>query len=108
MNKSNSVNILKTKVFNTINTTSKYSNKKKLIRTGNGSHRHINDNYLTKNTSTNHKNSNIFCRLYSDAKIKKVVYKRPCHYGSNSKEKRRFQDDGNNLYETINGKVLIK
>ena len=104
LNKSNSVNILKTKVFNTINTTSKYSNKKKLIRTENGSHRRINDNYLTKN----HKNSNIFCRLYSDAKIKKVVYKRPCHYGSNSKEKRGFQDDGNNLYETINGKSFNK
>ena len=108
LNKSNSVNILKSKVFNTINTTRKYSNKKKLLGAKGGSHRHINDNYLTKNANTNHKNSNIFNRLYSDANIKKVVYKRPCHYGSNSKERRGFQDDGNNIYETINGKSFNK
>jgi hypothetical protein len=99
-------------VFNTINTTTKYNNKRKLIGAGGGSHRFINDNYLTKNTNRNtnisHKNSNIFSRLYSDAEIKKVVYKRPCHYGSNSKEKRGFQDDGNNIYETINGKSFNK
>jgi hypothetical protein len=99
-------------VFNTINTISKYNNKKKLIGSGGGSHRFINDNYLTKNTNRNtninHKNSNIFSRLYSDAEIKKVVYKRPCHYGSNSKENRGFQDYGNNIYETINGKSFNK
>ena len=108
LSKSNSVNILKTKVFNTINTTSKYSNRKRLIGSGSGSHIRINDYYLTKNINTNDKNSNIFSRLYSDAKIKKVVYKRPCHYRSNSKEKRGFQDDGNNIYETINGKSFNK
>ena len=108
LNKSNSINKLKTKVFNTINTTRKYSNKKKLIGSGGGSYRRIIDNYLTKDTSTNHKNSNIFNRLYSDAKIKKVVYKRPCHFGSNSKEKKRHQDYENNIYETINGKTINK
>jgi len=106
LSKSNSANRLKIKMFNTINTTSKYSNKKKLIGSG-GSYRRIND-FLTRNTSSNHKNSNIFNRLYSDARIKKVVYKRPCHYGSNSKEKRGLQDDGNNIYETINGKTFNK
>lgn len=90
LNKSNSVNILKTKVFNTINTTSKYSNRKRLIGSGSRSHSRINDYYLTKNINANDKNSNIFSRLYSDAKIKKVVYKRPCHYRSNSKEKKRI------------------
>ena len=106
LSKSNSANRLKIKMFNTINTTSKNSNKKKLIGSG-GSYRRIND-FLTRNTSSNHKNSNIFNRLYSDAKIKKVVYKRPCHYESNSKEKRGLQDDGNNIYETINGKTFNK
>jgi hypothetical protein len=56
----------------------------------------------------NNNNSNIFERLYRDAKIKRVVYKRPCHYSNNSKENKIFQDYNNNVYETINGKTFNK
>ena len=37
-------------------------------------------------------NSNIFDRLYNDAKIKRLVYRRPCHF-SNSKEKQKTNDN---------------
>ena len=108
-NKPFSVNKYKIKVFNTITNTKK-NLKTKTNFPESKSLRYINDSYLTQNYNTinNSKNSNIFNRLYNDAKIKRVVYKRPCHYSSHSKEKNIFQDNINNIYETINGKTINK
>lgn len=109
-NKSNSANKYRLNVFNTLkNTKKKYKNKNNFIENKNS--KYINDSYLTKNFNTiaNNNNSNIFNRLYNDAKIKRVVYKRPCHYGSHSKENNNiFQDDIDDVYETINGKTINK
>ena len=105
--KSNSVNKYKINLFNTLNNSKKY-NKKTFVPESKNI-RYTNDSYLTKNFNTiNNNNSNIFDRLYNDAKIKRVVYKRPCHYGSNSKENNIFQDDFNDVFETINGKTINK
>ena len=106
LNKSNSANKIKTKIFNTISATrNNYS--KHIKEKGGSSYSRINNSHLTQNTTKN--NSNIFNRLYNDAKIKRLVYKRPCHNGSsNSKDKKIVQDFGNNVYETINGKAFNK
>jgi len=106
LNKSNSANKIKTKIFNTISATrNNYS--KHIKEKGGSSYSRINNSHLTQNTTKN--NSNIFNRLYNDAKIKRLVYKRPCHNGSsNSKDKKIIQDFGNNIYETINGKTFNK
>ena len=106
LTKSNSANKIKTKIFNTISATrnnfTKHSKNK-----GGSSYSRINNSHLTQNITKN--NSNIFNRLYNDAKIKRLVYKRPCHNGSsNSKDKKIVQDFGNNVYETINGKTFNK
>ena len=108
-NKPFSVNKYKIKIFNTITNTKK-NHKTKINNPESRSLKYINDSYLTQNYNTinNNKNSNIFNRLYNDAKIKRVVYKRPCHYSSHSKEKNIFQDNKNNIYETINGKTIYK
>ena len=107
LNKVNSMNKYKINVFNTLNNTKKY-NKKTFIPESKNI-RYTNDSYLTKNYITiNNNNSNIFDRLYNDAKIKRIVYKRPCHYGSNSKENNMFQDDISDAFETINGKTINK
>lgn len=108
-NKSKSVNKYKTKIFNTINNTKKkQKNKSNFLDDKN--FMHLNDSHLTHNYNTINcnKNSNIFDRLYNDAKIKRVVYKRPCHFNSQSKENNIFQDNLNNIYETINGKKIDK
>ena len=106
LNKSSSANKIKRKIFNTISTTRINYNKATQSK-GDSSYSRINTSHLTQNTTKN--NSNIFNRLYNDAKIKRVVYKRPCHNGtSNSKEKKIVQDFGNNVYETINGKPFNK
>ena len=106
LNKSKSVNKIKTKIFNTISATRNNYNKH-IKDKGGSSYSRINNSHLTQNTIKN--NSNIFNRLYNDAKIKRLVYKRPCHNGSsNSKDKKIVQDFGNNVYETINGKAFNK
>ena len=106
LNKSNSANKLKAKIYNTISATRNNYNKQNKVK-GGSSYSRINNSNLTQNTTKN--NSNIFNRLYNDAKIKRVVYKRPCHNGnSNSKDKKMAQDFGNNVYETINGKTFNK
>ena len=106
LNKSNSVNKIKTKIFNTISATRNNYNKHTKDK-GGSSYSRINNSHLTQNITKN--NSNIFTRLYNDAKIKRIVYKRPCHNGSsNSKDKKITQDLGNNVYETINGKTFNK
>ena len=46
--------------------------------------------------------------MYNDAKIKRIVYRRPCHYSSHSKENNIFQNYSNNIYETINGRTINK
>ena len=109
MNKAYSVNKYKMKVFNTINNTKKKLRTKQSFPEGKNL-KYNNDSYLTQNYNTinNSKNSNIFERLYNDAKIKRVVYKRPCHYTNQSKEKNIFQDNISNIYETINGKTFNK
>ena len=106
--KSNSVNKFKMKIFNTISNTNHRNKKKSIIPRGKNL-KYINENYLTGNFNiTNNDNSNIFNRLYNDAKIKRIVYKRPCHYGIHSKESNGFQDYLNNIYETINGRTINK
>ena len=99
-NKSNSFNKFKPKIFNTINTTKNNFNKSPKIPGGESSR--YNKSYLTQNIMNN--NGNIFNRLYNDAKIKRVVYKRPCHFSNNSNDNKIFQDYTSNVYETINGK----
>ena len=106
--KSKSVNKFKINVFNTIKNTKKKNNIKRNYNEYQNL-RNINDSYLTKKFKTiNNDNSYIFNRLYNDAKIKRVAYKRPCHYGSQSKENNIFQDYKYNAYETINGKIINK
>ena len=112
LNKSKSAKKYKIQYCNTINS-NKSKNKIKYDpkNSGSSSLRHINDSYLTHNFTTinnNYKTNNIFERLYNDAKIKRVVYKRPCHYSSHSKEKKIFEDTMSNVYETINGKTINK
>ena len=110
LSKSKSANKYKIKYFNTIN----YNNniiKKDTKNSGSSSLRFINDSYLTHNFTTinnSNFNRNIFERLYNDAKIKRLVYRRPCHYCSQSKENKIFEDTMSNIYETINGKTINK
>ena len=109
LSKSKSANKYKIKYFNTIN----YNNniiKNDTKNSGSSSLRFINDSYLTHNFTTinNNFNRNIFERLYNDAKIKRLVYRRPCHYCSQSKENKIFEDTMSNIYETINGKTINK
>ena len=105
-NKANSVNKYKINVFNTLNNTKK--NKKKVFIPESKNIRYTNDSYLTRNFNTINNNSNIFDRLYNDAKIKRIVYKRPCHYGNDTKENNIFQDDISDVFETINGTTINK
>jgi len=96
-------------MFNTI-TSTKSNNFNKIPRIKSGkSYKYNNSHsFLTQDLMANKNNSNIFERLYQDAKIKRVVYKRPCHYSNSSKENKIFQDYKNNVYETINGKTFNK
>jgi hypothetical protein len=96
-------------MFNTIAST-KSNNFNKMLKIKSGKSYKYNNRYsfLTHNLTAKNNNSNIFERLYRDAKIKRVVYKRPCHYSNNSKENKIFQDYNNNVYETINGKTFNK
>ena len=108
-NKSNSANKYKLNAFNTLNKTKKNYKTKTHFPNNNKKIKYINDSYLTRNFNTiENNNSNIFDRLYNDAKIKRVVYKRPCHYGNHSKEKNIFQDIIDDDFETINGKIINK
>jgi hypothetical protein len=72
LNKSNSVNKIKTKIFNTISANRNNYNMLTHDK-GGSSYSRINNSHLTQNTNKN--NSNIFNRLYNDAKIKRLVYK---------------------------------
>jgi len=107
-NNSNGYKQFKPALFNTIAST-KSNNFNKIPRIKSGkSYKYNNHSFLTQDLMANNNNSNIFDRLYRDAKIKRVVYKRPCHYSNNSKENKIFQDYKNNVYETINGKTFNK
>ena len=96
-------------LFNTI-TSTKSNNFSKIPRIKSGkSYKYNNSHsFLTQDLMTNNNNSNIFERLYRDAKIKRVVYKRPCHYSNSSKENKIFQNYNDNVYENINGKTFNK
>ena len=109
LNKSNSANKYKIRLLNTLNN-NKRRFKKDSQFPGGSSLRYINDSYLTHNFTTinNNLNLNIFDRLYNDAKIKRVVYKRPCHYCSQIKKNKIFEDNISSVYETINGKTINK
>ena len=108
-NNSNGYHKFKPTMFNTITSTksNKY-NKIPRIKSGKSYKYNNNHSFLTQDLMTNNNNSNIFERLYRDAKIKRVVYKRPCHYSNSSKENKIYQDYNNNVYETINGKTFNK
>ena len=105
MNKSNTVNLFKNKLFNTIGISKNNFNKIPHIHKKESFR--YNNTYLTQ-TFLNNNNSNIFNRLYNDAKIKRVFYKRPCHFSSSSKKNRLLEDYSDNIYETINGKTFNK
>lgn len=108
-NNSNVYKQFKPALFNTIaSTKSNKFNKIPRIKSGKSYKYNNNHSFLTQDLMINNNNSNIFDRLYRDAKIKRVVYKRPCHYSNNSKENKIFQDYNNNVYETINGKTFNK
>ena len=107
LNKSKSANKFKIKIFNTIDTIKSNCNRKSPFSKV-GSYRRNRDNCLTQNFRSNNNNSNIFNRLYNDAKIKRVVYKRPCHNINNNNENKIFQEKRNIIFETINRKTLNK
>ena len=96
-------------LFNTIaSTKSNNFNKIPRIKSGKSYKYNYSHSFLTQDLMTNNNNSNIFERLYRDAKIKRVVYKRPCHYSNSSKENKIFKNYNNNVYENINGKTFNK
>ena len=96
-------------LFNSIaSTKSNNFNKIPRIKSGKSYKYNYSHSFLTQDLMTNNNNSNIFERLYRDAKIKRVVYKRPCHYSNSSKENKIFKNYNNNVYENINGKTFNK